>query len=70
MSRKSKIAVGSTVRLDAFAIVERAVGEGVEAGWRRAHKHTDKPSGAALQESIEREVMGALCEVLLFGEEE
>lgn len=57
-----------TVKIDAYKVIRRAVEEGVECGVRRAHKHTTKPSNEAITESVEREVMNALCEVLKFDE--
>jgi hypothetical protein len=63
-----KVDVVATVRLDAYGIIERAIETGVLRGWNRAHKHTDKPAAATVQDEVQRAVMAELCEVLRFGE--
>lgn len=47
-----------------YAIVSRAVEEGVSCGWRRAHKHTATPSEEAVCLAMEIAVMEALSEVV------
>jgi hypothetical protein len=59
--------VNAEVRLDAYAIVRRAVEEGVARGYRRAFKHSDAPSGDWVREAIEQDVLSSLCEVLRFS---
>jgi hypothetical protein len=56
------------VKPNVYAIISRAVEEGVNWGWQHAHKHTDKPSEGYLKEQIENDVMNALCEVIKFDE--
>lgn len=52
-----------------YAIIARAVEEGVAYGYRRAHKYVDDPEVDTLHEQIEQAVLDALCEVLdLAGE--
>lgn len=58
------------MRFKAYAIVARAVEEGVRAGWLRAHKHVDDPAPHTIEQSIETAVLNALCEVLEFDSEE
>lgn len=53
--------------IKAYAVIARAVEEGLACGWRRAHKHTDTPDGAHVLEQMEMAVMSALDEVLEFG---
>lgn len=52
------------------AIIERAVEEGLEYGWRRAHKHVDAPGKAAILDEQHTAVMGALHEVIDFHDAE
>ena len=59
----------SSLKPNIYAIVRRAVDEGVAYGLTRAHKHGDRPSREALHEHIGREVINALCEVIDFGDE-
>lgn len=54
----------ATVRVRVYDVVSRAVEEGVAAGIRRAHKHTDAPTAADVHDEVERAVMLALGEVL------
>lgn len=56
-----------TVRVNTYAVISRAVEEGVAAGWRRAHKH-GKPTEAQAIDAIVTTVMGDLCDVLVFDE--
>lgn len=56
------------VKLDTWAIISRAVEEGVAYGWRRAHKHTDTPTEDAVTAEIEQAVMSALSEVVKWDE--
>jgi hypothetical protein len=49
-----------------YVILQRAIDEGVERGWTRAHKYVDKPSENALREAITEAVMGNICEVFSF----
>lgn len=53
---------GGVMRARAFDLIEEAIGDGVRMGWMRAHKHVEKPKPEAIQESIEREVLNAVCE--------
>lgn len=54
-------------RVNLYAIISRAVEEGVGYGWTRAHKHTNEPDREAAVEAIFNAVMSELCEVLEFG---
>lgn len=58
--------VGGKMRVKAYDVLSRALDEGIECGWRRAHKHNDKPSDEAVKESVEREVMNSICEFFEF----
>lgn len=74
MSRKAK----PTVKVNAYAIMSRAVEEGVEYGWNRAHKHFEKqigepgkgtaPTPEKIREEIVQHVLNAVCEVLVFND--
>ena len=60
--------ISDTVRLNAYAILSRAVEEGAACGVRRAYKHNDQPSEEQVTEAVERGVMNAICEVLRFDD--
>ena len=51
-----------------YVLVCRAVEEGVELGWNRAHKHTDEPTPEAVKAAIDDAVMNALTEVFVFDD--
>lgn len=51
-----------------YAILARAVEEGVAYGYTRAHKHVDTPTRDQLQACVEMEVLNAICEVFEFDD--
>lgn len=55
------------IKLDAYAIVSRAVEEGVKSGLHRAYKHVDDgaaPDRDTLEERIYTALMDSLSEVI------
>jgi hypothetical protein len=58
--------VNAGIRVNAYAVISRAVEEGVAYGYMRAHKHVDSPTEAHLTSEVTDAVMGALCGVLDF----
>ncbi len=52
-----------------YAILERAVEEGVLLGYRRAFKHTDNPSESAIADAITDAVMLTITDVFSFPEQ-
>jgi len=66
----AKLPVGGFVKVNAFAVVERAVEDGIACGLRRADKHADDPLTDAqrerLTENLEREVLASLDQWLKF----
>ena len=59
------------LKVNTFSVMRRAVEEGVNYGYQRAHKHTDKPSFESVVDYIEQAVVDAMCEVFWFeGDEE
>ena len=54
------------IQVKVYPVLERAVDAGVNYGYRRAHKHTDKPSEETIKEAICQQVMNELCEALEF----
>ena len=45
-----------------YDLLDRCVRDGIELGYRRAHKHDSDPSGYAIGEHIHREVMSEICD--------
>jgi hypothetical protein len=56
------------VQIDLYGLLDRAVEEGVALGYNRAFKHTDQPEAHYVKECIQREVLNAICEILIFPE--
>lgn len=56
------------VRVNAYVVVTRAIEEGINFGWNRAHKHTAQPSEQHIKQEIERAVMNELSEVILWSD--
>lgn len=59
-----------TLKIRTYPIIERAVEDGVRLGWRRAHKHADKPGELHAVNTVLEAVMAALEEVIDFGGED
>lgn len=68
MKRTRRVRPRVDLKVDVYKIIDRCVDEGVEAGWRRAHKHTDNPSEATVKEEISRAIMLQMDEVFLWPE--
>ena len=64
-----KTKLKNTIRINSFEIISRAVNEGIQYGWMRAHKHDDNPNAEFVKDEIEKAVVGELCDVLKFDEE-
>lgn len=56
------------IAVRALEVLQRAVEEGVEHGWRRAHKHTDTPDEASAREQIASSVVDEICQWFDFDE--
>ncbi|MCC7542390.1 MAG: hypothetical protein IT379_39595 [Deltaproteobacteria bacterium] len=68
--RRLHVVEHGTIRIRAYPVIERAVNEGLSAGWRRAHKHTDTPTVEAILEQLERDVLACLDGVVAFDPHE
>lgn len=62
----AKPKITGTIKANCYAVLERAVEDGIEFGWNRAHKHTDSPDPETLKGQIGLEVMNAICEFFKF----
>jgi hypothetical protein len=60
----------TTVYVNLYKLLDRAVSEGVSYGVRRAFKHLEHPDEATIEEHVEREVMNAICEVMVFSDDD
>ena len=62
----AKVDIGVNVRINAWAVISRAVEEGAILGWYRAHKHSDAPEPEQAAEAIATAILNELSEVLDF----
>ena len=51
-------------------VLEMAINEGVQYGYRRAHKHVENPTEGAIIDSIQKNVMDCIYEWFDFEEGE
>lgn len=66
--KTKKREVQGSLKVDVYAVLDRAVEEGLAYGWRRAHKHVDNPSEDAIREAMQNAVMDAICGVFKFDD--
>ena len=58
------------MRIKIYQLIEQIVQTGTEAGYDRAHKHTDTPNEATIKQCIEQYIMQGFDEYFEFAEEE
>jgi hypothetical protein len=58
------------MKVKMYPLIERIVEEGIEAGWNRAHKHTDAPIEETIKSCIEEYILHGFGEVFEFQQEE
>ena len=58
------------VQVDTYRVMAEAVENGVAAGWRRAHKHTESPVAEHIKAEIEQAVLQEICEYFQFDSDE
>ena len=57
------------MKVKMYPLIERLVEEGIEAGWNRAHKHSEEPYGDAIKDNIQRYIMNSFDETFEFNQE-
>ena len=63
---KNKIKINNSIKLNSYRIITDKIEIGIEAGYRRSHKHCDNPGEDVIKEHIYNEITNALCEVIDF----
>jgi hypothetical protein len=53
--------------LKTYDIIQKAVEEGLEFGWNRAHKHEDLPSKEVIMSYLIKDIMNSLDEIIDFN---
>ena len=58
------------MKIKMYSLMERIVEEGIDAGWNRAHKHTDNPIEETVKSCIEEYIMNGFDEYFDFDKED
>ncbi|MDB4278730.1 hypothetical protein N9917_03940 [Deltaproteobacteria bacterium] len=58
------------MKIKMYPLIERIVEEGTEAGYNRAHKHTDSPIEETIKQCIHQYIMNGFDEAFEFKLEE
>ncbi len=67
--RPKRRSVTGGLRVRAHGILHRAVEEGLDYGWMRAHKHTDHPDEATIKDQSLQGILNQVCEYFDFDDE-
>ena len=57
------------LKVDVYRVLEECIQKGIEAGWNKAHKHTDKPGENEIFNQIEHYIMLEISEKFKFDNE-
>lgn len=60
----------SSISINAYEVIRRAVEAGTRYGLRRAYKHTETPDRDAIVDQIEQAIMSELSEVVNFFDDD
>ena len=58
------------MRVQERAVLERCIGDGLQYGYRRAHKHTDDPEEAVLIDTIDTAIWNEIHTYFTFEDAE
>lgn len=50
------------MKVRTYSVIDRAVTDGINYGWNRAHKYTDSPSEDEIKQQMMIAVMHEMCE--------
>ncbi len=67
---QNKQKIKTEILLNAHDIIARAIEEGINYGYRRAYKHSNKPSEDTIKMEVYNSVMSHLGEVLMWNNNE
>ena len=54
------------LKVDTYKVLDECVERGIEAGWNKAHKHTDTPTEKDIKNQIQHYIMLEICEYFNF----
>tara|TARA_R110000824_G_scaffold17114_6_gene69945 strand:- start:4221 stop:4415 length:195 start_codon:yes stop_codon:yes gene_type:complete len=58
------------MKVKMYPLLEQIVEQGIDAGWNRAHKHTDTPDEETIKNCIEQYIMNGFDGYFEFDTEE
>ena len=58
------------MRTKMYPLIQQIVESGIDAGFSRAHKHTDTPCDQTIKQCIEEYIMNGFDEAFYFDQEE
>ena len=58
------------MKVKMYPLIEQIVEQGINAGWNRAHKHTDTPDEETIKNCIEQNIMNGFDGYFEFDTEE
>jgi len=58
------------MKVKIYPLIEQIVEQGIDAGWNRAHKHTDTPDEHTVTNCISQYIMNGFDEAFEFDTEE
>lgn len=67
MSKKI-VNMKTNVKIDTYKIISRAIEEGIQYGYRRAHKYVENPDENHIVDQIYGAIMNELSEILIFDQ--
>jgi hypothetical protein len=67
--KRPRRSVAGGMRVRPYDVLRRAIEEGIEYGWRRAHKHTDTPEAEAIKDQILTGILNEVSEFFDFDDE-
>ena len=57
------------MKIKTYALLSECIERGIDAGWRRAHKHTDQPTERDIKTQIEFAIDAQIAEFFSFDDE-
>lgn len=58
------------MKVNDYKVLEECVSRGIDRGWNRSYKHTDKPSEELIKKEMEDNVLLEISEYFKFNNEE
>lgn len=69
MTKKiGRLVTDGRVKINTYEVIARAVEDGIGWGLTRAFKHTETPDRETLEDHLHREILNAICEVVIFDD--